>query len=47
MYTVSEDEGYIELCVQVKYSQSGAARPFSLSVFTSDGTAGEQCLCSV
>ena len=46
MYTISEDEGHIELCVKVKYSQSGAARPFSLSVFTSDGTACEQWVFS-
>ena len=41
MYTTSESEGMVELNIFVfSHPVDGTPRPFTLSVITSDGTAG-------
>ena len=41
VYTTSESEGYVDLNIFVfNHPVDGAPRPFTLSVTTSDGTAG-------
>jgi len=41
VYSTTESEGHIQLCVVVKLAQNRTSKPFNLEVLTSNGTASQ------